>query len=126
MARTYVITDEARRIRLIRKENKLTQKDLGELLSKTQGTIQKYESGELFIPTEVYKVIHEKFKYTYEYLINGKAPKKTTPKEESLIKNVNELTQKIDLLNEKFNELNKKMNKIYRDYYGDKKATKSK
>lgn len=113
-----IIPDEAKRLRIIRKDNKLTQEELGEILGKGQPTIQKYESGTLYIPTEVYKTIHDKLFYNYEWLLSGTGTKKVIGKTKNdLITDVRNINDKYDMLLHNYTEINKKMNKIYRDFY---------
>lgn len=112
------MTDEARRFKQIRKDEKLTQVEMAEVLGLTQSAIHKYEGGDNFIPTKIWKKIHDKLFYNYEYLINGSGRKKLIDnKRENTLTNVQEINQKYEILSQKFEELNLKMNKIYRDFY---------
>lgn len=51
-------------IKKYRKEKKITQKQLAELIGKTESSIQKYEAGKVEIPTSVLNNIAEKLNCT--------------------------------------------------------------
>lgn len=116
--RKPIKTDEARRFANIRKMEKLTQAELAEVLGVKQPAIHKYEIGDLFIPTSIWKKLHEKLQYNYEYLINGTGKKKiANDKRDNILSNLQELNQKYDILSQKYEDLNTKMIKITRDFY---------
>lgn len=48
-------------IKQLRKQNKITQKQLGEMIGKKERTIQKYESGEIIPPIEVLRDMSQAF-----------------------------------------------------------------
>lgn len=57
------------RIKQLRKEMKLTQKQLAEKINKTESSIQKYESGNVEIPHSVIENIAETLNTTVSYLL---------------------------------------------------------
>ena len=65
-------------IKKVRKDNKLTQKQLAELIDKKERTIQKYEKGDIIPPIDVLNKICSELGITLTELIEGK---KTLTKE---------------------------------------------
>jgi len=57
------------RIRGLREDRDLTQKDLGELLGVSQATYSRYESGKLDIPTDVLLRLADYYHVTVDYLL---------------------------------------------------------
>lgn len=56
-------------IKQLRKQNKITQKQLGEMIGKKERTIQKYESGEIIPPIEVLRDMSQAFNCTLSKLL---------------------------------------------------------
>ncbi len=57
------------RIRDLREDKDLTQRDLGELLGVSQATYSRYESGKLDIPTDVLLRLADYYQVTVDYLL---------------------------------------------------------
>ena len=57
-------------IKKLRKEAKLTQKQLGEQIGKTESSIQKYEKGIVEIPNSVIEKISEVLKTDFDSLVD--------------------------------------------------------
>lgn len=58
-----------RRIRDLREDNDLTQKDIAEILGMSQTGYSKYETGENDIPTEVLIKLAKYYNTTTDYLL---------------------------------------------------------
>ena len=63
---------EKNRLQQLRKEKRLTQTQVADLLSMTQGNYAKYERGELDIPTKVLKKLSEFYKESINYILGHK------------------------------------------------------
>lgn len=59
------------RLKNLRKENKLTQKDMAEKLGIHPNTISMYEKGNRNIPSTVIKKISDTFNVSTDYLLRG-------------------------------------------------------
>ena len=59
-----------KRIRDLREDNDLTQKQMGEILSCSQRVYSNYERGELDIPTEILIKLADFHKVSIDYLLN--------------------------------------------------------
>lgn len=59
-----------KRIRDLREDNDLTQKQMGEILSCSQRVYSNYERGELDIPTETLIKLADFHKVSVDYLLN--------------------------------------------------------
>lgn len=59
-----------KRIRDLREDNDLTQKQMGEVLSCSQRVYSNYERGELDIPTEILIKLADFHKVSVDYLLN--------------------------------------------------------
>ena len=67
-------------IKSYRKKNKLTQKELADILGKTESSIRKYEKGEVTVPIDVLDDIARALHVSFYDLIKYNYPKKeTTP-----------------------------------------------
>lgn len=60
--------DIGKRIKKIRKENRITQKELADILNTTQSTISAYESGKVLILTSFAYQICKKYNISMDYL----------------------------------------------------------
>ncbi len=65
-----------RRIRDLREDKDLTQKQMGEILSCSQRVYSNYERGELDIPTEILVKLADFHEVSVDYLLN-RVDKKT-------------------------------------------------
>ncbi len=59
-----------RRIRDLREDKDLTQREMGEILSCSQRVYSNYERGELDIPTEILIKLADFHKVSVDYLLN--------------------------------------------------------
>ena len=59
-----------KRIRDLREDNDLTQKQMGEILSCSQRVYSNYERGELDIPTEILIKLADFHKVSVDYLLD--------------------------------------------------------
>lgn len=59
-----------RRIRDLREDKDLTQKQMGEILSCSQRVYSNYERGELDIPTEILIKLADFHKVSVDYILN--------------------------------------------------------
>jgi transcriptional regulator with XRE-family HTH domain len=66
-----------KRIRDLREDNDLTQKQMGEILSCSQRVYSNYERGELDIPTEILIKLADFHKVSVDYLLNRTDKKET-------------------------------------------------
>lgn len=63
------------RLKKLRKENKLTQKDMAEKLGIHPNTISMYEKGNRNIPSSMIKKISDTFNVSTDYLLRGEEKK---------------------------------------------------
>lgn len=66
-----------KRIRDLREDNDLTQKQMGEILSCSQRVYSNYERGELDVPTEILIKLADFHKVSVDYLLNRTDKKET-------------------------------------------------
>lgn len=66
-----------KRIRDLREDNDLTQRELGLILSCSQRVYSNYERGELDIPTEVLIKLADYYDVSVDYLLNRTNKKRT-------------------------------------------------
>lgn len=66
-----------RRIRDLREDNDLTQRELGVILSCSQRVYSNYERGELDIPTEILIKLADYYGVSVDYLLNRTNKKRT-------------------------------------------------
>ncbi len=66
-----------RRIRELREDNDLTQKQMGEILSCSQRVYSNYERGDLDIPTDILIKLADYHKVSIDYLLERTDNKKT-------------------------------------------------
>lgn len=59
-----------RRIRDLREDKDLTQKQMGEILSCSQRVYSNYERGELDIPTEILIKLADFYNVSVDYILN--------------------------------------------------------
>jgi|GEM_PF-6327744 len=68
----------ARRIKVLRKQNNLTQKDVAMELNIDVSTLSKYERGTRKLPNDHIPRLAETYRTTVEDILNGKTPVQTT------------------------------------------------
>ncbi|MBR4461300.1 MAG: helix-turn-helix transcriptional regulator [Erysipelotrichaceae bacterium] len=66
-----------KRIRELREDNDLTQKQMGEILSCSQRVYSNYERGELDIPTDILIKLADYHEVSVDYLLERTNNKKT-------------------------------------------------
>ena len=66
-----------KRIRDMREDRDLTQKQMGEVLSCSQRVYSNYERGELDIPTEILIKLADFHKVSVDYILNRTDKKET-------------------------------------------------
>ncbi len=66
-----------RRIRNLREDNDLTQKQMGEILSCSQRVYSNYERGDLDIPTEILIKLADYYDVSVDYILERTNNKKT-------------------------------------------------
>ena len=66
-----------KRIRDLREDKDLTQKQMGEILSCSQRVYSNYERGELDIPTEILIKLADFHNVSVDYILNRTSKKKT-------------------------------------------------
>ena len=66
-----------KRIRDLREDNDLTQREMGVILSCSQRVYSNYERGELDIPTEILIKLADYYGVSVDYLLNRTNNKKT-------------------------------------------------
>ena len=59
-----------KRIRDLREDNDLTQKEMGQILSCSQRVYSNYERGELDIPTDILVKLANYYDVSVDYLLN--------------------------------------------------------
>ena len=64
------------RLKNLREDNDLKQKDIAKLLNCTQVTYSRYELGERIIPIESLKILAEFYKTSIDYLVGFTDDKK--------------------------------------------------
>lgn len=76
---TITLVVNLERLRDLREDRDLTQKDLAKLLNCSQSTYSRYETGKLNIPIDILKRLVGFYKVSIDYLLgltNEKNPKK--------------------------------------------------
>lgn len=84
------------RIREIRLDARMTQKEMGKLVGLTAASIGAIENG-LYTPNfKVLRIIHKKLNVPYEYIIDGtKGPERDLLKENTELKKENDRLKKV-------------------------------
>lgn len=90
--------DIAQRLREIRLDARLTQKDMAKIVGLTPGSIGAMENG-LYTPNfDVLRALKQKLNVSYDYIIDGVKSPVNEPDRDSLKKEVERLTKIIDRL----------------------------
>lgn len=120
MKRVKVKTEECKRFKIFRQHLKLTQQGLADKIKKEQGTVQKYESGEVFIPSDVVKLMHDLFGMSYEWFYHGTGKKATIEVKKTLLKDIGTMQTELDQVQIEVKQLKDLIQKLYRDFYAEK------
>jgi transcriptional regulator with XRE-family HTH domain len=111
------IIEQGQRLKLFRKFLRLSQKDFGEKIDKSQPAIQKYETGLTQIPWDVIKRINKEYDMSFTWFATGEGLKRSKEGNRTLsidMAEVNTTIQMIefrvrkleDLVNQQAAELN--------------------
>lgn len=114
---TNLITEEAKRFKAFRLAEKLTQKEIGEIIGRTESHVNKIEGGTRNIKIEDIKILHEKLQLSYEWFYHGKGNRKYIADKSNTFQSSLEVTNNVKLLLQKVSELDQAIKKIYRDFY---------
>ena len=90
--------DIAQRLKEIRLDARLTQKDMAKIVGLTPGSIGAMENG-LYTPNfDVLRALKQKLNVSYDYIIDGVKSSVNEPDKDTLKKEVERLTKIIDKL----------------------------
>ncbi len=118
MEKESLIQSEAKRFKEFRLAENLTQTEIGEILSRVQTHIYKFEEGTRRIQLNDVKLLHTKLGMSYEWFYHGKGHRKYKPEKSTLIKDVTTLQTSINVLESKVEQQDAALKKLYRDFYG--------
>ena len=91
-------------MKFLRKQKKMTQKELGEVLGYGYTTISNYENGRNEPSIEDLKKISHYFKVTIDYLV-GNTSKSNAEQNYEIAKELKDIKETLDELSEKINRL---------------------
>lgn len=117
-----VKSDEAKRFKVFRQAEGLSQQEMADVLGVKQPTIQRYESGVLYIPDRITKKMHHRLNMSYEWYFEGKGARKnpTTSKKSDLLTDVKQLSTELSLVKSELASIKKTLHKVYNDFYATK------
>lgn len=111
-----VKSDQSERLALFRNKINLYQKELAEILNKDQVTISKYENGNAFIPADDIKILHNKYRLSYDWFYDGVGDMLDSKDDKSdLLKEISTLITNYKQLELRFNKLEYAVKKLYSD-----------
>jgi plasmid maintenance system antidote protein VapI len=114
-------------LQLFLKRVKLNQTEAGELIGKDQKRASKWIKGDLKVPAELIKTLHQKYHMNLEWFYTGKGPlilKETTQKS-PLVTDISELKNNIAMLTHQVQKLQADYLALHKDHYALKQSLKS-
>lgn len=89
------LKNENLRLKALRKQNNMTQKDIAKLTGYQQTLISKWESDEREPDIETLKRLANYFNVTVDYLVGNDAPENTRQHENSILKNASQAQKEL-------------------------------
>ncbi|WP_316841322.1 helix-turn-helix transcriptional regulator [Pedobacter gandavensis] len=120
MAEIKETTEEAERLKVFRKAEKMGQEEFGKRLGLDHSVISRYENNRLNIPIDFVKKLHEVFNISFEWFYTGKGNRKHTPEKASLIKDIKTLETNQQILTQQVEALKTELLKLHRDFHAFK------
>lgn len=117
MTRSKETTEEAERLRIFRKAEKMGQDEFGKKVGLNHSVISRYENNRLNIPIDFVKKLHEEFNMSFEWFYTGKGNRKYTSEKSTLIKDVKTLETNHKLLTAQVASLKAELLKLHREFY---------
>lgn len=117
MAELKETTEEAERLKVFRKAEKMGQEEFGEQLGLHHSVISRYENNRLNIPIDFVKKLHEVFNMSFEWFYTGKGNRKFTPEKGTLIKDIKTLETNHKILTEQVSALKSELLKLHREFH---------
>ncbi len=113
------MTTESEQFKKFILELNINQRDLAKVLGKSQSTIAKYCSGDYYIPFEVVKLLHKKFKMSYDWYFDNKGSITIEPKElkKTLVSDVTDLRSTVRILEGKLKTLTRNFDSLHTEYH---------
>lgn len=124
MAELKETTEEAERLKVFRKAEKMGQKEFGKQLGLDHSVISRYENNRLNIPIDFVKKLHEVFNMSFEWFYTGKGNRKFSPEKGTLIKDIKTLETNHNILTEQVSSLKSELLKLHREFHAFKAEMK--
>lgn len=117
-------TEEAERLKVFRKAEKLGQEEFAKKLGLGHSVISRYENNRLNIPIDFIKKLHEVFNMSFEWFYTGNGNRKYTPEKANLIKDIKTLETNQQILTAQIASLKAELLKLHRDFHAFKAGLK--
>jgi len=107
----------AGRFKVFRKEKKLTQQQLADLIKKDKSTVIRYETGAYAIPIDIISTLQNRLGLDVNWFFTGSISEVNSKAPGSLLKDISQLNENNKLLSLKINMLEKEFKKLHNELY---------
>jgi transcriptional regulator with XRE-family HTH domain len=112
--------EQGQRLKLFRKFLRMSQKEFGEKIGKSQALIQKYETGLTLIPWDVIKRISQEYDMSFTWFATGEGLKRNKEGNRTLSVDVAEVNTTIQMYEYRIKKLETTLSGLVRDFYAMK------
>lgn len=114
------ITEEAQRLKVFRKAEKLGQEEFGKKTGVDHSIVSRYENGRLNISIEYVKTLHEVFNMSFTWFYTGKGSRKHIEEKATLVTDMKTFMTNQQLMIEQINSLKTELLKLHREFHAFK------
>ena len=114
------ITEEAQRLKVFRKAEKLGQAEFGKQTGVDHSIVSRYENGRLNISIEYVKTLHEVFGMSFTWFYTGKGSRKHIEEKATLVTDMKTFMTNQQMMVEQINSLKAELLKLHREFHAFK------
>lgn len=114
------ITEEAQRLKVFRKAEKMGQEEFGKLTGVDHSIVSRYENGRLNIPIDYVKKLHEVFDMSTTWFYSGKGSRKHVEEKANLVTDMKTLITNQKMMAEQISALKAELMKLHREFHAFK------
>jgi len=120
-----IVEDTAKRFKLFREEENLTQTQMAAAIGKNQSQVVRYESGRLAIPIDTVKALEDEFEMNVHWFFDGTGNRKGKAEKSNLVTDIKTLRDNNLMLLNEVKLLKRNFKKLHSDFYEFKNTVKA-
>jgi transcriptional regulator with XRE-family HTH domain len=115
-----ILEDTAKRFKLFRQEENLTQAQMAAAINKNQSQVVRYESGRLAIPIDTVKALEEVFGMNVYWFFDGTGNRKGKEEKSNMVTDIKTLRDNNLMLANEIKRLKRNFSMLHNDFHAFK------